>query len=71
MGHHIDSNKDFQSDHKIRLQQNGTLQPNHIVLDFDDPDATLALWVFAKGTRDKELGEDVETRLRTMEREKR
>ncbi len=66
MGHHTDADRNFQSDHKIKLQKNGTLKPNHIVLDFDDPAAQAALRVFAFTTDDVELGQDVYDRLAFM-----
>ena len=63
MGHHIDGDGRFQSD------RHPELPPDHITLDFSDPRAQLALSVLALDYRgyDRELSEDIEERLSTVD----
>lgn len=63
MGHHIDAAGRFQSDKYPELA------PDKIVLSFKDPAAKMALWDFARWTSDKELGDDIRRRLRSLEAE--
>lgn len=57
MGHHIDSRGRFQSDKYPELP------PDKIILSFKDGAARDALASFAKRTEDRELGEDILTRV--------
>ena len=60
MGHHI-LNGRFQSD------LFPDLAPDKIVLSFKDAAARLALKRFADMTQDRELAEDILTRIRTIQ----
>ncbi len=57
MGHHVDDEGRFQSD------RHPDLEPDKIVLSFRDPEARLALRVFAEQTSDRELARDIDARL--------
>ena len=52
-GHHINKDGDFQSD------KHPFMKPNKLMLSFKDKEARIALKVFAKVTKDRELGEDI------------
>lgn len=58
MGHHINTQGDFQSD------KYPDLAPNKIILSFNDPVARKALAVFAEETEEKELGTDIKEVLK-------
>ena len=60
MGHHINSDGQFQSD------KYPDLHPDKIILSFKDPEAADALRIFAETTANTELGEDIMERLRTV-----
>ena len=62
MGHHIVKGR-FQSD-KYKW-----LAPDKIILSFKDPAARLALKRFADMTPDRELAEDIKTRLKSIRKE--
>jgi len=65
MGHHINSKGQFQSD------KNPDLPPDKITLSFKDHKARASLIAYAARCRnsDKELSEDIFTRLKTIEEE--
>lgn len=65
MGHHRKGNQ-FQSDKKPKIDEDGFLEPDKIVLSFKDPAARLGLDEFARWTTDRELMEDVKWRLDTI-----
>lgn len=60
MGHHIDSEGRFQSD------KYPDLAPDKIVLSFHDPIAAVVLGYYAAGCKDRDLGRDIEHRLRMI-----
>ena len=53
MGHHINKKGNFQSDKYPKLPE------NKISLSFKDKLARRVLVIYAKETKDKELGEDI------------
>ena len=57
MGHHINKEGQFQSDKYPELR------PDKIVLSFKDEAAREALRVYVKHAQDKELSQDIATRL--------
>ena len=63
MSHHIDDQGRFQSD------LFPDLAPDKIVLSFKDAAARLALKRFADMTQDRELAEDIKTRLKSIQKE--
>lgn len=66
MGHHTNDNGEFQSDKKPKLDEEGFLEPDKIVLSFKDPAARKALRVYAALTERKDLAEDIIWRLHRM-----
>ena len=62
MGHHINEKGEFQSD------KYPDLPPDKIILSFRDPMARLALRTFVIYTSDKELADDIKTRLNSLEK---
>jgi len=65
-GHHINKDGKFQSDKKPKLNPDGTLEVDKIVLSLKDPAAQQALSLFTQLTEDKELAEDLKERLGTI-----
>ena len=61
MGHHLNSDRRFQSDKHPKLK------PDHIVLDLGDPAAKGPIRLFARNTKDRGVAEDLITRLDEME----
>lgn len=61
MGHHINSDGDFQSD------KHPDLPPNKIALDFRDIHARPCLILYASLTLDRELKEDILAGLKNTE----
>jgi len=60
MGHHINSDGQFQSDKYPELP------PDKMVLSFKDKHARYCLLMYAKYTSDKELAEDIRTRYNSI-----
>ena len=60
MGHHINSEGQFQSD------KYPDLPPDKIILSFKDPVAREALKLYAKNAQDKELAEDILARIQSI-----
>jgi len=65
MGHHINDKGQFQSD------KYPDLSPDKIILSFKDSDARLVLRFYAYLTDDRELAEDIETRIKSIKGKKR
>ena len=63
MGEHINAKGQFQSD------KYPDLAPDKIILSFKDAAARLALKRFADMTQDRELAEDIKTRLKSIQKE--
>ena len=64
MGHHINKQKQFQSD------KYPDLPPDKIILSFNDPHARKALGMYVISVQccggDEELADDIEERLKTI-----
>lgn len=65
MGHHIDSEGRFQSD------KYPDLPPDKIVLSFKDLAARRALLDYCNRTKDRELADDINFRLKAFDKEDR
>ena len=63
MGHHIDAEGRFQSD------KYPDLAPDKIVLSFKDRMARSALEYYSNFCDDRELADDIQQRLRTLDEE--
>jgi hypothetical protein len=62
MGNHINENGRFQSDKYPELPE------NKIILSFKDPLAREVLKIYAKKTKDAELGEDILEAIKNVEK---